>query len=160
KAGSGSCAVVNNWRKMNLSSPGASRRFCRATYTVPAADARISSSRISIRALERWSAISFPTTAQIPVHGEPSRVRVRAGRSACAVAMTSGCCIVHLLLEIPGVDLVQIRDLDLQPLQPPTNRHRRFGGLRADVRSGLKHIPGRLEVLHVQHLGDAGQLRL
>src|SRR5690554_6913611 len=109
----------------------------------------MSSSRISILALDRWSAMSFATTAHMPVHGEPSLVRPRAAGSAL------GCCMIHLHpLEIPRVDLIQIGHFDVEGLQLPARLYGSLGGLRAHIGGRLQHVLRRRVTTDLHDLRD------
>src|SRR5690606_8030113 len=85
------------------------RRFCRAMKTVPPAVARINSSRIRMRALVRWSAISLKTTAHKPVQGEPSRRRGLVSAVLVSVTATSGADAMFHLLKVLVVDVIQAK---------------------------------------------------
>ena len=73
--GKGFLAVVNSLRKRNSLPLARTLPEDTAAYTVPMAVSAMSTSRMCMRTLVRWSAISLVTTAHRPVQGEPSRSR-------------------------------------------------------------------------------------
>src|SRR6266567_58895 len=95
--GSGSCENVRRRRKRNGLSPIVARIERIAAYAAAIAVRNTKASRMRIRALDRWSAVSLATTAPSPVQGEP----LRPPRQ-----LLSG---IARLLEIAGVDLVEAR---------------------------------------------------
>src|SRR5436305_9462793 len=94
--GRGSCAKVNNRRNRNGLSPIVARIARIAAYAAAIAVRNTSASRMRIRALDRWSAVSLATTAPSPVHGDPV---LPPGRGLLRS--------IARLLEIAGVDLVE-----------------------------------------------------
>src|SRR5216683_1221554 len=96
--GRGSCEKVKRRRKRNGLSPIVARIERIAAYVAAIAVRNTSASRMRIRALDRWSAVSLATTAPSPVQGDPIR---RPGRGLLRS--------ITRLLEIAGVHLVEAR---------------------------------------------------
>src|SRR5262245_14440737 len=90
----------------------------------------ISSSRITMRALDRWSDSSFIITVPSPCQGEPSR------------RMTNSFTSLGLALEKPSVDRVEAGLVDGEP------RQRRIGG-NHHARGVGAHITGRIETIAI-----------
>src|ERR1043165_1151424 len=104
----------------------------------------MSSSSMNMRALARWSAISFTATVPTPWKGEPSR------------------CIAHpllrrLALEEPRVDRVKTGLVDREPPQRAVRRNHRTRRIRPHVAlRGQPKAVGR-DCLHLAHAGDRGE---
>src|SRR5262245_35655158 len=96
-----------------------------------------------MRALVRWSDSSLTITTPRPCQGEPSR-RMTLPR----------------ILEVAGVDGLEARLLDRQPLQAAAGVHHRRCRFWTHVAVG--HQPPLLgaEHLHVGHAGNAAELLL
>src|SRR5439155_13186317 len=94
--GSGSWENVRRRRNRNGLSPIVARIERIAAYAAAIAVRNTSASRMRIRALDRWSAVSLATTAASPVQGDPILPRGRGLLRSIA-----------RLLEIAGVDLVE-----------------------------------------------------
>src|SRR5258708_22161149 len=95
--GSGSCARVSSRKNRNGLSPIVWRIERIAAEAAAIAVRNTSASRMRMRALDRWSAVSLATTAPSPVQGEPNLPPRQ---------LLSG---IARLLEIAGVDLVEAR---------------------------------------------------
>src|SRR5579859_3846329 len=100
-----------------------------------------SHSRISIRALPRWSANSLRKTVPHPVQGEPLRR-----------AMGS--------LEISAVDRVQAGLGSLEPLEPCAGAHDQGREIGADVAAGDDVVAAGALGAHAPHALDARDERL
>src|SRR5258707_14543098 len=98
-----------------------------------------------MRALDRWSAVSFATTAQRPVQGEPRRRA--SGR------LLSG---MPGLLEIAGVDFVEARrgEIDADQLDLGGETARDLG---SQIARAIDPIPLAAERLPPHHAGYRGE---
>src|SRR5579883_630635 len=100
-----------------------------------------SHSRISIRALPRWSASSLRKTVPHPVQGEPLRRAMGT-------------------LEIAAVDRVEARLDPLQPLERCSGAHDQGGEVRAHVPARDHVVPTCAIHAHASHAADAADDRL
>src|SRR6266852_8860145 len=98
--GSGSCEKVRRRKNRNGLSPIVARIERIAAYAAAIAVRNTSASRMRIRALDRWSAVSLAITAPSPVHGEPRRRPLGAPPGRLLGSMAR-------LLEIAVVDFVE-----------------------------------------------------
>src|SRR5262245_33501318 len=95
-----------------------------AKESVTTAASATSNSSTIMRALVRWSIVSFRKTTPSPCQGEPSR---------CIASFSE---LPGLLLEIARVDALEARLLDREPRQAPARRYHRSRRLRPYVAIG------------------------